>query len=82
MSQISATLAGGSLAKPDIPLGAIPKSYGATPGQIALNWVLQRGQLMLPLPAGGNPVHLLENMAKVGIPLSDEEFATLDRLGA
>jgi pyridoxine 4-dehydrogenase len=75
-------LAAGSLTKPGTPLDAIAKSHGATPGQIALAWMLQRSPVMLPIPGTGNPAHLAENIAAAGIHLSGEEIATLDRLGA
>jgi pyridoxine 4-dehydrogenase len=74
-------LAAGSLAKPGTALDAIAKAHGATPGQIALAWMLQRSPVMLPIPGTGNPAHLAENVAAAAIHLSGEEFAVLDQLG-
>jgi aryl-alcohol dehydrogenase-like predicted oxidoreductase len=36
---------------------------------------------MLPIPGTSKVAHLRENVAAAGIRLSDDEFATLDRLG-
>jgi pyridoxine 4-dehydrogenase len=36
---------------------------------------------MLPIPGTSKVAHLEENVAAVGIELSDEDFAALDRAG-
>lgn len=72
-------LAAGSLAQPGGPLDAIARNYGASPGQIALAWVLKRSPAMLPIPGTSKRAHLEENVAAAAIRLSDEEFALLDR---
>ncbi len=36
---------------------------------------------MLPIPGTGKVAHLEENVGAAAIKLSDEEFATLDRVG-
>jgi aryl-alcohol dehydrogenase-like predicted oxidoreductase len=36
---------------------------------------------MLPIPGTGKVAHLEENVASAATKLSDEEFATLDRVG-
>jgi pyridoxine 4-dehydrogenase len=74
-------LAAGDLARPGSPLDAIAKKHGATTGQLALAWTLKRSPVMLPIPGTSQVAHLEENVAAAGIALSDEEFATLDRLG-
>lgn len=74
-------LGAGELAKPGSPLDAIAKSHGATTGQLALAWTLKRSPVMLPIPGTSQVSHLEENVAAAGITLTDEEFATLDRLG-
>lgn len=53
----------------------------ATPGQIALAWLLKRSPVMLPIPGTGKVKHLEENTAAAGLELSDEEFAALDAFG-
>jgi pyridoxine 4-dehydrogenase len=75
-------LAAGDLARPGSLLDAIAKRHGATPGQIALAWVLKRSPVMLPIPGTSNVSHLEENVAAVKIELSDEEFVALGKVSA
>ena len=74
-------LAAGDLAKPGSILDGITKAHDATPGQIALAWVLKRSPVMLPIPGTSKVAHLEENVAAVNITLSDQEFTALDRQG-
>jgi aryl-alcohol dehydrogenase-like predicted oxidoreductase len=74
-------LAAGDLAKPGGALDAVAKAHGATPGQIALAWVLKRSPVMLPIPGTGRVTHLEENVAAAEIALTDAEFGTLDKAG-
>ena len=74
-------LAAGDLAKPGSILDGIAKAHDATPGQIALAWVLKRSPVMLPIPGTSKVAHLEENVAAVNITLSDQEFTALDRQG-
>ena len=69
------------MARPGTPLDTIAKGHGATPGQIALAWVLKRSPVMLPIPGTSKVAHLEENVATAGIMLADAEFAELDRFG-
>ena len=74
-------LSAGELAREGSPLDAIAHRHGATPGQIALAWLLERSPVMLPIPGTGKVSHLEENVGAASFRLSDEEFATLDQLG-
>jgi len=74
-------LAKGRLARPDSPLTRIAERHDATPGQIALAWLLQRSPVMLPIPGTSQVAHLEENVAAVSVALTDEDFAALDRAG-
>lgn len=76
-----APLAAGTLARPGSALGEIAGRLGATPGQVALAWVLRRSPVMLPIPGTGSVAHLEENVAAAAIALSDAEVAELDRQG-
>ena len=76
-----APLDAGASAKPGSALDAIAHKHKARSGQIALAWLLKRSPVMLPIPGTGKVAHLEENVAAVGIKLSDEEFAELDRVG-
>ena len=73
-------LAAGRLAIPNSPLARIAQSHGATPGQIALAWLLQRSPAMLPIPGTSSIAHLEENLASSSIRLSADEFRALASL--
>jgi pyridoxine 4-dehydrogenase len=74
-------LAAGRLASAGSVLDTLAKRYGAAPSQLALAWMLKRSPVMLPIPGTSKVAHLEENVAAVGIELSDEDFAELDRAG-
>ena len=76
-----APLDAGASARPGSALDAIARKHRASPGQIALAWLLKRSPVMLPIPGTGKVAHLEENIGAAAITLSDEEFATLDRAG-
>jgi len=69
----------GELARERSALDSIARKHKATPGQIALAWLLKRSRVMLPIPGTGKVAHLEENVGAAAITLSDEEFATLGR---
>lgn len=75
-------LAAGKLAEPGSQLSSIAKSYEATPGQIALAWLLKRSPVILPIPGTGKVAHLEQNAAGAAISLSDADFKTLSALKA
>jgi aryl-alcohol dehydrogenase-like predicted oxidoreductase len=52
---------------------------GVEPGQLALAWVLRRGDDIVPIPGTGRRAHLEQNLAAAAIELDDEDFARLDR---
>jgi pyridoxine 4-dehydrogenase len=74
-------LAAGLLNRQGSVLDAVARAHAATPGQIALAWVLKRSPVMLPIPGTGKVKHLEENVAAASIRLTDEEFKTLDAKG-
>ena len=71
-------LAAGDLAKPGGPVAEAAEAHDASPGQIALAWLLEHSEVMLPIPGTGSVEHLVENVAAADIELTDEEIATLD----
>ena len=71
----------GDLAREGGALDAIAKRRKASPGQIALAWLLKRSPVMLPIPGTGKAAHLEENVAGAAIDLTDAEFDELDRVG-
>ncbi|WP_240230796.1 aldo/keto reductase [Devosia lacusdianchii] len=72
---------GGNLAAVSAEFRAIAEKHEASPSQLALAWMLKRSPVMLPIPGTGKVKHLEENVAAAAIKLSDEDFATLDRIG-
>jgi aryl-alcohol dehydrogenase-like predicted oxidoreductase len=75
-------LASGRLAQGGSLLERVAKAHRASPGQIALAWVIKRSPNMLPIPGTSKVAHLEENVAAVNIELTDQEFAALDREGS
>ncbi|WP_206612738.1 aldo/keto reductase [Paenirhodobacter populi] len=71
-------LAAGELARPGAVVDRIAKARGATGGQVALAWLLQRSPVILPIPGTASTAHLEENVAAAGLPLAPEEVAALD----
>ena len=74
-------LAAGKLARPGGPVAEAARAHDATPGQIALAWLLHRSPVMLPIPGTGSVAHLEENVAAAGIELTQEEIDALDDAG-
>jgi aryl-alcohol dehydrogenase-like predicted oxidoreductase len=50
---------------------------GVTPGQLALAWVLHRGEHIVPIPGTKRVAYLEENVAAADIPLSEVEVARI-----
>jgi pyridoxine 4-dehydrogenase len=72
-------LATGDLARSGGPLDELASSHEATPGQLALAWLLARSPIMLPIPGTGSVEHFEENVAAQRTSLDDDE---LERLAA
>jgi aryl-alcohol dehydrogenase-like predicted oxidoreductase len=51
----------------------------ATPGQIALAWLLHKGDEIVPIPGTKRRTYLEENVAAAGVKLEPAEMAELDR---
>jgi aryl-alcohol dehydrogenase-like predicted oxidoreductase len=70
-------LATGRLAEPGGPLDRVARDRDATPGQIALAWLLARSPVMLPIPGTSSVEHLEENLAAADIRLSQDEVVEI-----
>ncbi len=70
-------LAVGKLAGEGGALEGVARRLGASPGQVALAWLLRRSPVMLPIPGTSKVEHLEENVAAAGVELSDEEFRAI-----
>jgi aryl-alcohol dehydrogenase-like predicted oxidoreductase len=71
-------LAAGPLAREGGPVDRIARELGATPGQVALAWLLRRSPVMLPIPGTSKVKHLEENVAAAGLRLDDGAMRELD----
>ena len=71
----------GNLARPGGPVDGIAQAHGATPGQIALAWLLHHSPVLLPIPGTSSIEHLEENVAARQLRLGEDELAELDGLG-
>ena len=71
-------LAAGDLAKPGGPLAQAAEHHDASPGQVALAWLLHRSPNILPIPGTKSLAHLEENVAAGALQLDDDEIRALD----
>jgi aryl-alcohol dehydrogenase-like predicted oxidoreductase len=63
-------------------VNAIAKQKGATAGQIALAWILHKGDSFVPIPGTKRRKYLEENAGAASIALTPQEMQQLDALGA
>jgi aryl-alcohol dehydrogenase-like predicted oxidoreductase len=59
---------------------AIAKEKGVTPAQLAIAWVLARGNDIVPIPGSRSIGHLEENIAAAEITLTAAELARIDEV--
>jgi aryl-alcohol dehydrogenase-like predicted oxidoreductase len=71
-------LAAGDLAVPGGPVAEAAERHDASPGQVALAWLLGRSEVMLPIPGTGSVDHLEENVEGAGLRLDPDE---VERIG-
>lgn len=57
---------------------SLAEGKGAKPGQIALAWLLHRGEDIVPIPGTKRRSYLEENVAAADIELTSDEMAALD----
>lgn len=69
----------GALAEEGGPVDEAAKAHEAAPSQIALAWLLQRSEVMLPIAGTSSVEHLKENIAAAEVELTDEEMEKLNR---
>lgn len=74
-------MAVGDLAVSDGPLATAAKEVGATPGQVALAWLLQRSPAIVPIPGTSSLTHLAENVAASAVSLTADLVRALAELG-
>lgn len=59
-------------------VGELARARGVTVAQLALAWVLSRGDDVVPIPGTKDSVRLKENVAALDITLTADELALLD----
>jgi len=59
----------------------IALSKGVTPAQVALAWVLSRGDDVVPIPGTKRRTYLEQNAAAADVALTSDELAELDSIG-
>ncbi len=60
------------------PIEEIAAAKRCLPAQVALAWVLAKGEHIVPIPGSKRRDHLLENITAVDIVLDQSEIAALD----
>ena len=60
---------------------ALAESKGATPAQVAIAWVLSRGDDVVPIPGTRRRTYLEQNAAASEIELTTQELTELDTIG-
>jgi pyridoxine 4-dehydrogenase len=73
-------LAGGN-AEALAALDQVAQKHGVTQQQIALSWLLHHSPNILLIPGTSKVNHLEENVKTADIALSEEDMATLDKVG-
>ena len=73
-------IGGGGGLKPENPLNAAAKAHRVSVVQVALAWLLERSDVMLPIPGTSSLAHLEENIAAAKLKLSPEEWKAIDAL--
>jgi aryl-alcohol dehydrogenase-like predicted oxidoreductase len=61
---------------------AVAERHGATPGQVALAWVLSRGDDVIAIPGTKRVERCEENLGALDVELTDDDHAELDALAA
>ncbi|HET6436927.1 MAG TPA: aldo/keto reductase [Anaeromyxobacter sp.] len=61
-------------------IGEVARARGVEPGQLALAWVLSRGEKVVPIPGTTTRAHLRLNVAAADLRLTAEEVARLEAI--
>ncbi|MFH9983893.1 aldo/keto reductase [Streptomyces sp. NPDC017179] len=63
-------------------VAALAQAKGATPGQVALAWLLAQHPSIVPIPGTRRLSRVEENIGATGLPLSADELADLNELAS
>jgi aryl-alcohol dehydrogenase-like predicted oxidoreductase len=61
---------------------AVADAHGVLPGQVALAWVQQQGDDVVPIPGTKRTTYLEQNVGALDVHLSDDELERLDGLAS
>jgi len=61
----------------DPAIAGVAEKHGATPSQVALAWLLARGDHVLLIPGTGSVAHLEENLGAGDVELDEDDLAAL-----
>src|SRR3954454_635716 len=75
-------LQSGALARPGGPVAEAAQRHDATPGQVAIAWLLARSPVMLPIPGTGSVEPLEENTAAGELRLEPDELEAIANAAA
>jgi aryl-alcohol dehydrogenase-like predicted oxidoreductase len=67
-----------NLAQAGGPLDEAARAHGASPGQVALAWLLHHSPVMLPIPGTSSIAHFEENLEAVELELDQDELNALE----
>ncbi|WP_372612900.1 aldo/keto reductase [Halomonas sp.] len=59
---------------------AVADELGVTPGQLALAWLLAKGDDVIPIPGSRSVAHMRENLAAEGLRLAPQTVTRLDAM--
>lgn len=76
----SATIVGASKSESNLfaLIKSIAENHGRTSGQVSLNWLLSRDELLIPIPGATKMNHAMENAGALDWEMSKAEFNELD----
>ncbi|MDP9110817.1 MAG: aldo/keto reductase, partial [Candidatus Eremiobacteraeota bacterium] len=63
-------------------LGTIAQRVGATPGQIALAWILATSPVTVPIPGTKHVAYVEENAGAANVQLSPDDLSELNGLAS
>ncbi|HEX4864470.1 MAG TPA: aldo/keto reductase [Acidimicrobiales bacterium] len=59
-------------------LREVAERHGATTSQVALAWLLKRGDHVIPIPGATRPEHVRENAGALDLELTPDDIAAID----
>ena len=60
--------------------GEYAKKKGCTPAQLAIAWVLNKGDFIIPIPGTKHVKYLKDNIGAVDVIISKDDYQALDQL--